>query len=1124
MAFPQTPLDVRIELLINGAWSNVTADVYTAEKISISRGRADESARTDPGKCTLTFNNSASRVAPGVVGRYSPRNPRSDLYGLIGRNTLLRVSVPGPTSYLELDGNPANYAGTPDVAALDITGDLDLRWDGETNWNQNNPQVLIGKWEPAGNQKAYMLRLQNGTLTLHHSTDGFTGGIFSQNLPALPERAALRATLDIDNGAGGRTATFYWAPTMAGPWTQFGAPVTLAGTTATFASTAPLRVAPADLTVIPQRYPVAGRVYKAEVRAGINGTVVASPDFTARTPGTTSFTDSAGLTWTLQGSAVISNRRTRFVGEVSSWPPRWDVSGKDVRVSVEAAGVLRRYGQGAKPLDSTLRRRIPSARPLAYWPMEDGSSATRASSAVSGGQPLRVSGIAFGGSDYPAGSNPLPSLGQSASLDGRVPGAQAGGWHVEMVYKLQSLPTVEQTMLTVNLTPGSGGVAQVVCRVSTAGIRVQGLDGDGNVVAFFLFNSADAISAFTGVWNRLQFYSAVSGSNAYLNVAWRDVVANTWYNSRTTYLGTPGTLTGIKGSWGPEFQGMTIGHLAAFDIGGTTAPSAGVTVYESADDGFRGETAGTRMNRLASEESIPVTVYGSVNGQERMGPQRPETLLSLLEEAADVDGGIFYERRETLGLVYRDRASLYNQTPALLLDYTTPGHVAPPLEPVDDDQTVRNDITVTRDSGASARATLDVGAMSTQAPPNGVGVYDESVTLNLYTDDQPAQHAAWRLHLGTVDEARYPVVNLDLAAAPSLVDAVTALDCGDRVQIANPPAWLPPGPIDLIVQGYSEVLGHPNDWDLQLNCTPASPWSVGVTDDPVLGMVDTDGSKLAAAATANDTALIVQVTNGPVWRWETAFAALVGGEAVTVNAIGPAVSDAFTRTVSSGWGTASTGGTWSTSGGTGSDYSVNGSAGLHSQTSINISRYSVLPAPSADVDVVVSASTSVLAAGGPHYVGLVARWLDANNNYYARLAFNTDQTLTLVLQKRVAGAQTDLVSVPIPGTHAASTLFRVRFQVQGSTLQARAWRASDPDPTLWQATATDTALTAAGSVGVRSILSATNTNTLPVTAAYDDFTVLNPQRFTVTRSANGIVKSQSAGTDLWLAHPTQVAL
>src|SRR5690554_6723546 len=47
----------------------------------------------DPGSMTLVLNNGDSNVQPGVVGRYSPKNPRSDLYGKIGRNTPIRVSA-----------------------------------------------------------------------------------------------------------------------------------------------------------------------------------------------------------------------------------------------------------------------------------------------------------------------------------------------------------------------------------------------------------------------------------------------------------------------------------------------------------------------------------------------------------------------------------------------------------------------------------------------------------------------------------------------------------------------------------------------------------------------------------------------------------------------------------------------------------------------------------------------------------------------------------------------------------------------------------------------------------------------------------------------------------------------
>lgn len=157
-------------------------------------------------------------------------------------------------------------------------------------------------------------------------------------------------------------------------------------------------------------------------------------------------------------------------------------------------------------------------------------------------------------------------------------------------------------------------------------------------------------------------------------------------------------------------------------------------------------------------------------------------------------------------------------------------------------------------------------------------------------------------------------------------------------------------------------------------------------------------------------------------------------------------------------------------------------------------------------------------------MGVLARHGDVNNHYYARATFQTTQGISLVLQKRVAGTQTDLTTVTVPYTHAASTFFRIRFQVVGAILRAKLWDATGPEPVVWQATATDASLTAAGSVGVRAILDSANTNTLPVTVSYDNFALLTPQTFSVTRSVNGVVKSHSAGQDIRLASPVYVGM
>lgn len=193
--------------------------------------------------------------------------------------------------------------------------------------------------------------------------------------------------------------------------------------------------------------------------------------------------------------------------------------------------------------------------------------------------------------------------------------------------------------------------------------------------------------------------------------------------------------------------------------------------------------------------------------------------------------------------------------------------------------------------------------------------------------------------------------------------------------------------------------------------------------------------------------------------------------------------------------------------------------------SINVSRWTTLPWTSADLDIRAKMGTDKLATGGSHFLNLIGRFADTNNTYMCRVAFNTDQTVTLTLRRRVAGTETLLATAADAGlVHAADRLFWVRLQVTGSTLRAKIWLDGADEPADWSVTTTDTSLTAAGAIGTRTILSSANTNTLPVIASYDSFQQLTPQTFTVTRSVNGVSKSHSAGQDLRLASPVYVAM
>ncbi len=212
---------------------------------------------------------------------------------------------------LSLPGVSGGYASTPDNAALDIVGDIDLRIDLTPNSWTGTQDGLLGKWTTGTNQRSYLLTLEsNGRPRIWWTTGGTSGTQLTQTanvpVPISSGRLSLRVTLDVNNGAGGHTATFYTAPggvgLSSGPWTQLGDPRIGAGVTSIFSGSAVLEIgswSAGTAGVFP------GQVHAAQVRNGIAGAIVANPDFTPQAAGTTNFVDSAGRTWTVQGTASV---------------------------------------------------------------------------------------------------------------------------------------------------------------------------------------------------------------------------------------------------------------------------------------------------------------------------------------------------------------------------------------------------------------------------------------------------------------------------------------------------------------------------------------------------------------------------------------------------------------------------------------------------------------------------------------------------------------------------------------------------------------------------------------------------------------------------------------------------
>ncbi|MDX3047552.1 hypothetical protein PV378_13720 [Streptomyces scabiei] len=122
MVFPHTPLIVVISLFLGGAWVDITADVYNRDKIAVTWGRQDWASTADPTRCPLVLNNGYSKASPGILGRYSRRNPRSDLFGLLGLSTLVAVDLttPGGTVVGRFEGYITSWPTRWDVSGNDV--------------------------------------------------------------------------------------------------------------------------------------------------------------------------------------------------------------------------------------------------------------------------------------------------------------------------------------------------------------------------------------------------------------------------------------------------------------------------------------------------------------------------------------------------------------------------------------------------------------------------------------------------------------------------------------------------------------------------------------------------------------------------------------------------------------------------------------------------------------------------------------------------------------------------------------------------------------------------------------------------------------------------------------------
>jgi len=213
-------------------------------------------------------------------------------------------------AYATLPGAAGGYISTPNSAALQITGDIDLAAKITLpNWTASGTKPLIDKFGD-DSPRSYNFYLKSGEVVpvFWWSPDGTTQLSRYATAAASPVNGQpmwFRVTLDVDNEAGGYDLKFYTSSNGTS-WTQLGTTIVGASTTAIAANTSPVRLGMRGGSSDPW----VGSFYKAIIKNGIGsaGKIVASPDLGRAFPvGTTSFKDAEGNTWTVGAGCTVGN-------------------------------------------------------------------------------------------------------------------------------------------------------------------------------------------------------------------------------------------------------------------------------------------------------------------------------------------------------------------------------------------------------------------------------------------------------------------------------------------------------------------------------------------------------------------------------------------------------------------------------------------------------------------------------------------------------------------------------------------------------------------------------------------------------------------------------------------------
>lgn len=879
-----TPRVPEVEFYLD-RWRDVSADVRQGSKITLTTGRKDWGAKTSPARLMFTLDDGPEHGD----GDYDPDNPLGQWYGILGRNTPVRYSLRYGVDVFTR-ANQAGAGSSPTMGAWSAFALL----TGTTAITSNTLRHNV----TSGFQASYLGDVQQRNVEVY---DEFTLGALTVTGGDLePANLMLR----------GHTGGDYWLlRVVVNTANQVSLRLMLTGAS-TVAGPVTAFTYPAGGTTVGVRFQAEGDTLRGKVWRLDQGEPLAWQ------LETTVANESLGTGWvgvrsgvgagnTNAKPVVVTHSRflvriPQFIGETAKLEPESTVDHASLTTNVEAASIRRRLSQGERGLDTALRRYIlRSEAPFGvadYWPLDEPlSSATRAQNLLGGVAAKYVRGpsTGLGAIKYGVDTELLATpTGAELTTDARLQmNVTAADFNATTGYAFTWLQRVG---------PGSTGWAIMdftTCQIFidfVGGVfTIRRSDKSTFVIVTLMTVNLDQVIVREGTdadWHMIGWGHRQVGADTIYEFAVDDYLVQT---TMTNSGGLPNWLVVLADA--EPNSTMGIAHVVAAQRSLFNSIS-GDFPYRHLRNLYLGrpdEHAGTRFARLCTEEGVPYALIGSAADTPAMGPQRPLTLLQLVDECIAVDQGSAFDPRGSMALGMRTHRATTAKDPVLTLDYI--GQVAPEFKPTTDDQGTRNDITAKRPNGGEYRVEQATGAMNTADPgtnADAVGRYDSSVTVNVSTDEGLPDAAGWRVHMGTVDEPRFPTLTVDLFAEGIVADPATlsaALDVAvdDAITVTGMEARRIYNDVRLIARGATSTVDTAYQHKVQFNCEPYKPLDVAVFGEAE----DRWGegtSSLTAGITDSATSFSVTTTAGEVWTTDAGAFPMdinVGGERIQLSGI-----------------------------------------------------------------------------------------------------------------------------------------------------------------------------------------------------------------------------------------------